>query len=211
MAEAIETTRTAELQSELIRPFETKSGSIDVLEAERTSEIQREEALSTGEELSELLQVEADKARATGQLNLSRETVLRILELFSKRECITDQERTLIREMITDISDKLKDSKKAQAGIHLAFSLVGGACGIVGGVKQTEALSAFGNMLHGFGGASNPFFTANQVWMEVGKQLRMNDLSQEDRLAEQIHRGMDRMREAVSQTEQTWHGARRTR
>ena len=66
-------------------------------------------------------------------------------------------------------------------------------------------------MLHGFGGASNPFFTANQVWMEVGKQLRMNDLSQEDRLAEQIHRGMDRMREAVSQSEQTWHSARRTR
>lgn len=178
---------------------------------ELTREAQQQDARDAAKELADILEAEAHEVLRTGQLNLSKELMLHILQLFSQRECITDKERQLIREMVSDISNDLRDSKKAQAGIHLTFALVGGACGVVGGVQQAEALSAVGNMLHGFGGASDPFFAANQVWMEVGKQLLMNDEGQGSSLAEKIHKGLDRAIEAQGQLESTRVQASRTR
>lgn len=184
------------------------TGPAVVEEVKKMAEIQTEELLAPEELLAELLEVEATKANDHQQLNLSRETVLKILELFSKRESLTDEERKMIREMITDLSNELKDSKYSQAGIHLAFALVGGVCGISGGAMQTEWLKGIGDMVHGFGGASDPFFAADQVWMEVGKQLRMNDMGQADSLSEKIHKGMDRIMEAVQGQDSTIQRAR---
>lgn len=182
-------------------------GPVGVEDVTHIAELQKEETLSPEAELSELLK-EVDKAQENQQLNLSRETVLRILELFSKRECLTDEERRLIREMVGGLSGELKDSKYAQAGIHLGFAIAGGVCGIAGGVKEWKVVSASADMIHGFGRASDPFFSANQVWMEVGKQLRMNDMGQEDSLSEKIHKGMDRIMEAVQSQDSTIQRAR---
>lgn len=178
-----------------------------VVEAAHIAELQKEETLTPEKELAKLLAVEAGKAVQKNQLNLSRETVLRILELFSKRECLTDDERKFIREMVSDLSNELKDSKYAQAGIHLVFAIAGGSIGAIGS-GFWDGADSLGSMIREFGTVSDHFHSADQVWMEVGKQLRMNDMSQEDSLSEKIHREMDRVMQAVEAQDSTIQRAR---
>lgn len=181
-----------------------------VEEAAKIAALQQEENLSPEAELKMLLEVEATKVHDNQQLNLSRETVLRILELFSQRECLTDEERQLINQMVVDLSNELKDSKYSQASIHLAFSLVGGGVGAIGSAYYPGA-SVLGDTINRFGTVSDSIHGANQVWMEVGKQLRTGDLSHDETLSEKIHRAMDSIAKAVGEVENAWHGARRTR
>ncbi len=179
-----------------------------VEEATKIAELQREETLSPEVELSELLS-HIDQAKDSHQqLNLSRETVLRILDLFSKRESHTDDERKFIRQMVTDLSNELKDSKFAQAGISVVFAFVGGSLGILGGIEVMAPLAGAGQMTQGFGAAFDHYTNSTQVWMEVGKQLRMNDMSQADSLNEKIHKGMDRIMQAVEGQDATIQRAR---
>ncbi|HCJ83898.1 MAG: hypothetical protein A2Y28_03075 [Chlamydiae bacterium GWC2_50_10] len=179
------------------------SHPIETLDFVTQATLEQQEA-SPEEQLKELLQTEKERADETHTLHLSKETVLRILTLLSQRQDIYDKDQKLLREMIHDLTNDLYNSKQAQAGLYVAFSLTGGAVGCC----AFSGASSIGTMIQGFSTVSDHFYSASQMWKEVGKQLLFNDLNLEERGNETVHQALNRIMEAVQTQDSTYQRAR---
>src|SRR3990172_4506554 len=92
------------------------------LEAERHSEQASAPDEVIEQELTELIETERAHVHEHG-LHLSKETVLRMLQLLSQRQDLCDNDRTVLRQMVNDLNNELYDSKYAQAFTYLCFTV----------------------------------------------------------------------------------------
>ncbi len=178
---------------------------INTIKAQKIDTIQEQEYLNPEDALAKLLNAEVEKDEHHG-LQLSKETVRRILELLSRRQDICDEDRDMLRLMIRDLTNELYDSKYAQAGVYLGFAIASGVLGLGGVLGPNtgwgEGLKAAGGLLSGGGQFSNLVYSAEQMKPETAKQFSFDGMHKADgagdKMDQAIHRILDNIQNQMS-------------
>ncbi len=152
------------------------------------------------QELQQIVKTEGTIDEHRG-LQLSRETILRILELFSRRQEIADEDRRAICQMIRDLNKEIVDSKYAAAGIYLGFACAGGLAGMAGALRPNtglgEGLKALSQTASGWGQFSNQLYAAEDIKPETAKQVYFGDMNSEEGASSKIDQTLARILQAV--------------